>query len=117
MPPEGWSPDVASISRNDQAQMLGNGVVPAQCAAALRAFQWDAYGIGAATRTTIPLPVDAATTADDAADYLVQMHREAASTSTPTLPSPRSSVRFFGGFERDGMDVADEQYAADKDES
>ena len=26
--------------------------------------------------TTIPLPVDAATTADDAADYLVQMHRE-----------------------------------------
>ena len=26
---------------------------------------------------TIPLPVDAATTADDAADYLVQMHRRA----------------------------------------
>lgn len=26
--------------------------------------------------TTLPLPVDAATTADDAADYLVQMHRE-----------------------------------------
>ena len=25
--------------------------------------------------STIPLPVDAATTADDAADYLVQMHR------------------------------------------
>ena len=46
--PEGWVTDVAGISRNDQLKMLGNGVVPAQCAAALRAFQWDAYGIGAA---------------------------------------------------------------------
>lgn len=46
--PEGWVTDVAGLSRNDQLKMLGNGVVPAQCAAALRAFLWDAYGIGAA---------------------------------------------------------------------
>ena len=48
MLPEGWVTDVTGISRNDQLKMLGNGVVPAQCAAALRAFLWDAYGIGAA---------------------------------------------------------------------
>ena len=46
--PEGWVTDVTGISRNDQLKMLGNGVVPAQCAAALRAFLWDAYGIEAA---------------------------------------------------------------------
>jgi len=46
--PEGWVTDVAGLTRNDQLKMLGNGVVPAQCAAALRAFLWDAYGIGAA---------------------------------------------------------------------
>ena len=46
--PEGWVTDVTGLSRNDQLKMLGNGVVPAQCAAALRAFLWDAYGIGAA---------------------------------------------------------------------
>ena len=48
MLPEGWVTDVAGLSRNDQLKMLGNGVVPSQCAAALRAFLWDAYGIGAA---------------------------------------------------------------------
>jgi len=48
MLPEGWVTDVAGLTRNDQLKMLGNGVVPAQCAAALRAFLWDAYGIGAA---------------------------------------------------------------------
>ena len=48
MLPEGWVTDVTGISRNDQLKMLGNGVVPAQCAAALRAFLWDAYGIGVA---------------------------------------------------------------------
>ena len=46
--PEGWVTDVTGLTRNDQLKMLGNGVVPAQCAAALRAFLWDAYGIGAA---------------------------------------------------------------------
>lgn len=46
--PEGWVTDVTGLSRNNQLKMLGNGVVPAQCAAALRAFLWDAYGIGAA---------------------------------------------------------------------
>lgn len=48
MLPEGWVTDVTGLTRNDQLKMLGNGVVPAQCAAALRAFLWDAYGIGAA---------------------------------------------------------------------
>jgi DNA (cytosine-5)-methyltransferase 1 len=48
MLPEGWVTDVAGLTRNELLKMLGNGVVPAQCAAALRAFLWDAYGIGAA---------------------------------------------------------------------
>ena len=48
MLPEGWVTNVTGLTRNDQLKMLGNGVVPAQCAAALRAFLWDAYGIGAA---------------------------------------------------------------------
>ena len=48
MLPEGWVTDIDGISRTGQLKMLGNGVVPAQCAAALRAFLWDAYGIGAA---------------------------------------------------------------------
>lgn len=39
--PEGWVTDVPGISRNDQLKALGNGVVPAQCAAALRAFLHD----------------------------------------------------------------------------
>ena len=67
--------------------------------------------------TTIPLPVDAATTEGVAADYLVQMHREGC-INLHAHPALVPFVReFFGGFERDGMDVADEQYAADKDES
>ena len=48
MLPDGWVTDVAGLTRNEQLKMLGNGVVPAQCAAALRAFLWDAYGIGVA---------------------------------------------------------------------
>ena len=48
MLPEGWVTDVAGLTRNELLKMLGNGVVPAQCAAALRAFLWDAYGIGVA---------------------------------------------------------------------
>jgi DNA (cytosine-5)-methyltransferase 1 len=37
--PEGHVTDPAiGISRNDQLKALGNGVVPQQCAAALRAF-------------------------------------------------------------------------------
>lgn len=40
--PDGWVTDPAiGISRNDQLKALGNGVVPAQCAAALRAFLHD----------------------------------------------------------------------------
>ena len=67
--------------------------------------------------TTIPLPVDAATTADDAADYLAQMHLDGC-IDLHAHPALSAFVReFFGGFERDGMDVADDQQAADKDES
>jgi DNA (cytosine-5)-methyltransferase 1 len=32
--PEGWVTDVPGLSRNDQLHLLGNGVVPLQCAAA-----------------------------------------------------------------------------------
>lgn len=40
--PEGHVTDPAiDISRNDQLKALGNGVVPQQCAAALRAFLAD----------------------------------------------------------------------------
>jgi len=48
MLPDGWVTDVAGLTRNEQLKMLGNGVVPAQCAEALRAFLRDAYGIEAA---------------------------------------------------------------------
>jgi DNA (cytosine-5)-methyltransferase 1 len=34
--PDGWVTDVPGLSRNDMLRLLGNGVVPAQCAAALR---------------------------------------------------------------------------------
>jgi DNA (cytosine-5)-methyltransferase 1 len=34
--PEGWVTAVPGLSRNDQLKLLGNGVVPAQCAAAIR---------------------------------------------------------------------------------
>ena len=67
--------------------------------------------------TTIPLPVDSAMIADDAADYLVRMHREGCINLHAHAPLAAFVREFFGGFERDGMDVADEQYAADKDES
>jgi DNA (cytosine-5)-methyltransferase 1 len=34
--PEGWVTDVPGLSRNQQLHALGNGVVPQQCALALR---------------------------------------------------------------------------------
>lgn len=34
--PEGWVCDVPGLSRNQQLKLLGNGVVPQQCEAALR---------------------------------------------------------------------------------
>jgi DNA (cytosine-5)-methyltransferase 1 len=34
--PEGWVTDVPGLSRNAQLRALGNGVVPQQCAMALR---------------------------------------------------------------------------------
>jgi len=64
----------------------------------------------------IPLSVDAATTADDAADYLVQMHREGC-IDLHAHPDLSAFVReFFGGFERDGMDVADDQHSERADQ-
>ena len=50
MLPAGHVTDPAiGLTRNEQLKALGNGVVPAQCAAALRTFLWDAYGIEVAT--------------------------------------------------------------------
>jgi DNA (cytosine-5)-methyltransferase 1 len=46
--PDGWVTDVPGISRNDMLKALGNGVVPAQCAAALRAFLHDTAQEGVA---------------------------------------------------------------------
>ena len=67
--------------------------------------------------TTIPFPVDALDAAYDAADYLAQMHLDGC-IDLHAHPALSAFVReFFGGFERDGMDVADDQQAADKDES
>jgi hypothetical protein len=34
--PAGWVTDVPGLGRNEQLKALGNGVVPQQCAAALR---------------------------------------------------------------------------------
>ncbi len=34
--PEGWVTAVPGLSRNEQIKLLGNGVVPQQCAAAIR---------------------------------------------------------------------------------
>lgn len=34
--PAGWVTDVPGLTRNEQLKALGNGVVPQQCAAALR---------------------------------------------------------------------------------
>ena len=62
------------------------------------------------------IPLSAATTADDAADYPVQMHREGCINLHAHAALSAFVREFFGGFERDGMDVADEQYAADKDD-
>lgn len=38
MLPDGWVTGVPGLSRPEQLRVLGNGVVPAQAAAALRAF-------------------------------------------------------------------------------
>ena len=38
MLPDGWVTGVSGLSRREQLRALGNGVVPAQAAAALRAF-------------------------------------------------------------------------------
>jgi hypothetical protein len=75
-------------------------------------------GIELALASVLDLPGHAPIyAAYDAADYLVQMHREGC-IDLHAHPDLSAFVReFFGGFERDGMDVADEQYAADKDES
>lgn len=34
--PDGWVTDVPGLSRNAMLKILGNGVVPAQCALAVR---------------------------------------------------------------------------------
>jgi DNA (cytosine-5)-methyltransferase 1 len=34
--PDGWVTDVPGITRDNQLKLLGNGVIPAQCALALR---------------------------------------------------------------------------------
>lgn len=34
--PEGWVAGVPGLTRNQMLQLLGNGVVPQQCAAAVR---------------------------------------------------------------------------------
>ena len=44
--PEGWT-DTGDVSRNDRLKALGNGIVPQQLAAALRAFLEDSLGVAA----------------------------------------------------------------------
>jgi hypothetical protein len=43
--PEGWVTDVPGLSRNQQLHALGNGVVPQQCALALRLLRLPVKGI------------------------------------------------------------------------
>jgi len=45
--PDGWVTDVPGLTRNDQLRILGNGVVPQQCAAALRWLLGDVCGVAA----------------------------------------------------------------------
>ena len=66
--------------------------------------------------TTIPLPVDAATTADDAADYLVQMHREGCIDLHAHAALSAFVREFFGGWERDETDEADDQHSERADQ-
>ena len=63
-------------TRNELLKMLGNGVVPGECAAALRAFLWDAYDRGS-RMTTILLPLSRRHDRRRRRRlHLVQMHRE-----------------------------------------
>lgn len=45
--PAGWVTDVPGLTRNEQLKALGNGVVPAQAAAALRLLLPDVGAVAA----------------------------------------------------------------------
>ena len=55
--------------------------------------------------------------ADEAADYLVTMHRDGQLDLHAHTPLAEFVTAWFGPYERDGMDEADDQQAAWKDES
>ena len=57
------------------------------------------------------------TAADEAADYLVTLHRDGQLDLHAHTPLAEFVTAWFGGWERDGMDEADDQQAAWKDES
>jgi hypothetical protein len=54
MLPEGHVTDTPGLTRNQALKALGNGVVPAQCAAALRAYLSDEYGVPVVTMRRDP---------------------------------------------------------------
>ena len=64
----------------------------------------------------IPLSVDAATTADDAADYLVQMHREGCIDLHAHPALAAFVTTWHGGWERDETDEADDQHSERADQ-
>lgn len=64
----------------------------------------------------IPLSVDAATTADEAADYLVTLHRDGQLDLHAHASLAEFVTAWFGGWDRDGMDDADDQHSERADQ-
>ena len=64
----------------------------------------------------VAVTTEQATTADEAADYLVTLHRDGQLDLHAHAPLAEFVTTWFGGWERDGMDEADDQQAAWKDE-
>lgn len=52
--PAGHVTDTPGLTRNHALKALGNGVVPQQCAAALRAYLADEYGVQIAAPSLVP---------------------------------------------------------------
>ena len=64
----------------------------------------------------VAVTTEQATTADEAADYLVTLHRDGHLDLHAHAQLAEFVTAWFGGWERDGMDEADDQQAAWKDE-
>ena len=64
----------------------------------------------------VAVTTEQSTTADESADYLVTLHRDGHLDLHAHAALAEFVTAWFGGWQRDGMDDADDQQAADKDE-